>query len=89
MVFSGKALVLGPLKMLSRRRGGALDTAVVGQVLLALEKAKRGLGRQGSTLTNWAPSEQYGEWWSGGEGVQHMEVCKVFLEAFTEPFFLK
>lgn len=44
MVFSGRALVLGTLKMLSRRRVRALDTAVVGQAeipaLLALEKAE-------------------------------------------------
>lgn len=64
MVLSGKALVLGTLKMLSRKRGGALDTAVVGQAetpaLLALEQVKRGLGTKGSSLTNWAPSEQCG-----------------------------
>lgn len=74
-------------------RGRASDTAVVGQakmpVLLALEKAKRVLGRQGSSLANWAPSEQCGDCWPSWEGAQHMEVCKGFLEAFTEPFFLK
>lgn len=58
MVFSGKALVLGTLKMQPRRRDRALGTAKGEQAeipaLRALDKAKRGLGRQGSSLTNWA-----------------------------------
>lgn len=80
MVFSGKALGLGTLKMLLTWRHGALNMAMVGQAeipaLLALGKAKRGLGRQGSSLTNWTPSEQCGEWWPAEA-------------ALTEPFFLK
>lgn len=42
-------------------------------VLLALDTAKRRPGRQGSSLTNWAPSEQRGEWLPGREGAHHME----------------
>lgn len=86
MVFSDRALVLVTLKMLSRRRVRALDAAVVGQAeipaLLALEKAKRGLGRQGSSLTNRAPSEHC------REGALSTWRSAVFLEVFTEPFFL-
>lgn len=48
-------------------------TVGVGQaeipVLLALETAKRRLGRQGSSLTNWSSSEQRGEWLPGREGL--------------------